>query len=139
MKVKDARIDSTKYAMIKNKVYRIYINDVLYPEDNKIAKLYDAIEKYDIPAFHEIVDDTIEFPYDKELYAFYKRNLSMKIHDFILTASNIFGIDSELVVSKIREYNAYDFDELVKDGLIDSKYVDTISNMYIERNKEKNK
>ena len=38
-------------------------------------------------------------------------------------------------------YNPYfiSLDELVKDGLIDSKYVDTISNMYIERNKEKNK
>ena len=139
MKAKDKVLNIKKYATLKNKIYTIYINDIENPEDDKIKKLYDAIEPFNIPSVKEIVDDTIEFPYDKELASFLHRNQNMKINDFILTASNLFGIDTELVVSKIREYLSYNYIDLLDKGLIDNEKVNKISNLYLERNKEKSK
>ena len=139
MKVKDRRLDSFKYAELKNNIYKIYLSDIENPEGNKIEKLFSSIERFNCESLNEIVGDTIEFPYDKELFDFYKRNSSMKVNDFIMTASNIFGIDTELVASKIREYLAYDFNKLLSDGLINSDYVNQISNLYLKQNKEKSK
>ena len=139
MKVKDKRLNSEKYAKLKSKVYKIYLDDVKNPDGNKIERLYNEIEKYNIPSVKEIVDDTIEFPYDKDLFDFFKRNETMKLNDFILTTSNLFGIDTELVVSKIREYTSYDYHKLLDEGKINKEYVDEISKLYLERNKEKSK
>ena len=139
MKVKDNRLDSKKYATLKSKIYKIYLDDLKHPEENKIERLYASIEPYNIPSVKEIVDDTLEFPYDKDLFDFFKRNETMKLNDFILTTSNLFGIDTELVVSKIREYTSYDYHKLLDEGKINKEYVYEISKLYLERNKEKSK
>ena len=140
MKKKDSRLTKEKYAQLKNRIYKIYLSDIEHPEENKIEKMFAAIAKFNNETLNEIVADTVEFPFDKELFAFYKRNLSMSLDDFVVTMSNLFGITQELAVSKIREYMSYNFENLENAGLIDKEYVDGISALYVKlNNKSKNK
>ena len=139
MKKKDAKLTEAKYAELKNRVYKIYLYDLYHPEENKIQDLFVAASKLNNESVNEIVGDTIEFPYDKELYDFYNANKSLNVNDLILKISEKFGIDNELIISKIREYTFYRFDKLLDDNLLNKDYVSEISRLYMTRNEEKNK
>ena len=141
MKMRDKRLDTEKYCTLKNKLYRVYVKDLENPNDKYIERMYEAIAPYaaEIPSVGEIVDDTIEFPYDKELSDFFYRNRYMKLNDLVLTASNLFGIDSTLVLSKINEYTLYGYHELLYGDVFDKTAISKLSNIYLERNKEKSK
>ncbi len=138
MYARDSRLTPDKYALLKTKIYKIYLSDIEEPGKNKISRLYTVLEDCGIPCVMEILDDTIEFPYDKELADFFNRNRKMTAHDLISTASNLYGIDDKLVISKLREYLYYDFIKLLDENKIDQDAVNELSELYLDKNKEKN-
>ena len=139
MKLVDTIITDTEYAQLKNGMYSVYLQDIKENSDSKRKELINEIAEIGSSTLNEFASDTINFPFDKELFEFYKKNGHMKINDFVITASNLFNISVELVASKIREYVRYDFNKLYSDGLINKELVGELSELYIAEKKEKNK
>lgn len=141
MKSRDARLTTENYVTLKNKLYRVYVSDLEKPEDKKIERMYKAIAPYmeEMPVVKEIVNDTIEFPYDRELSDFFYRNKNMKLNDLVLTASNLFDIDTNLVISKMNEYTLYEYHNLLYGDIFDSVSIGKITSYYRVQNREKNK
>ena len=141
MKTRDARLTTENYVTLKNKLYRVYVSDLEKPEDKKIERMYKAIAPYmeEMPVVKEIVNDTIEFPYDRELSDFFYRNKNMKLNDLVLTASNLFDIDTDLVISKMNEYTLYEYHNLLCGDIFDTVAIGKITRHYREQNKEKSK
>ncbi len=138
MRLRDSRLTYDKYAKLKNKIYKIILSDREHPECEKIPRLYKVLEECGIPSVLEVLDDTVNFPYDKELFELFKNNTTMTRHDFEKTASNLLGISSELVASKLNEYIFYDFGRLLKENQIDNEIVNSLSNIYLEEIKGNN-
>ena len=138
MKSRDSRLTPEKYAELKNMIYERYLSDIEHPERDEIPKLYKELENCGIPAVLEVLGDTIEYPFDKELSEFFNRNKKMKAHDFVLTASNLYGIGEDLVVSKIREYLYYDYSKLLRENMINQDLVLQLSELYLNKNQGKN-
>ena len=76
MRKSDSRITSAVYAQLKNDIYRIFLANIQKPEDNKIERMYAAVGKFNIESLDEITRDTVEFPFVKELFSYYKDNLN---------------------------------------------------------------
>ena len=138
MRLKDSRLTSDKYVKLKNKIYRIILSDREHPELDKIPRLYQALSDCKIESVMEIVNDTIEFPYDKELFELLEKNTTMARHDFEKTASNLLGIDSNLVASKLNEYIFYDYGRLLSENQLDNDMINSLSNIYLAEKRGNN-
>ena len=134
MKKERRKLPINVYIELKNELYKQYIIDIRHPELNRIEEMFKELEQYSEPVLDTIVGDTIEFPFDKELTDFFERNRKMGLNELATTACNIFGIDLDLVASKIKEYSIYNYHKLLQDGSINPEYVDELSQIYLDRN-----
>lgn len=125
-----------KYSELKNDIYRIYLEEVQSPTGNINDRFMAAINKAG-KEFINIAEDTIKFPFDKELYDFYKSNLNLNLNDFVTNMSTTFDLSIELTTSKIKEYVNYDFNKLVSTGKIKKDLVDGMTSIYNQKEERK--
>ena len=127
------------YAVFKEYAYRVYLLGKEKNDSGIIDRYKEFVHnKYNDPRFDKILENTMSFPYDKELFDYLKvRKLGP---DDLENAMNLFDISYELLVDKINEFVTYSYSKAIDKGLISRKYVFELSNVYMdEKFKKTNK
>ena len=123
------RIEKYQYAKIKEGAYLVYLNDKDNPDNSKQAEYKEIIHvKYEDNDIDKIVENTLEMPYDVELYNYIMdKNPTF---DVMVAAAEKFNTSPEVIQAKVGEYIRNNTMNCIGEGLIDNKVILDLSKHY---------
>ena len=131
------KLSLREYSKLKEHIYNICVYDIDFPEKKMLENYQTSIhKKYNNAIYDKIIDDTIQFPYDLELFNFINEKKASP--ETLMEAVNKFGISYELLQSKMKEYVIYQFHTCLEQGLIDYNIIFKLSKHYLTLSEEKN-